>query len=69
MTQTLRIEGMMCGHCEAHMRKALAALPGVTVQRVSHTDGIAVIETAEPAAENLLRETVAAAGYQLIQLD
>ena len=63
MTQTIGITGMMCGHCEAHMRKALEALPGVTVQRVSHDDNCAVIETAEPVAEEVLRRTVTEAGY------
>lgn len=65
MTQTLTIEGMMCGHCEAHMRKALEAISGVTVQRISHSENCAVIEAAEPVSEALLRETVTGAGYTL----
>lgn len=65
MTQTLHIDGMMCGHCEAHMRRALEALPGVTVQRISHSDGIAVIETAAPVSETILQQTVSGAGYTL----
>ena len=43
MKRTLKIEGMMCGHCEMHTKKALEALDGVTEASVSHKTGIAVV--------------------------
>lgn len=62
MTQKIGITGMMCAHCEAHMKKALETL-GVTVQKVSHDENCAVIETAAPLAEDVLKDVVAKAGY------
>ena len=62
---TLEIKGMMCPHCEAHMRKALESMEGVTVLSVSHEAANAVIETAAPVAEEDFRKVVADAGYEL----
>ena len=62
---TLEIKGMMCPHCEAHMRKALEGMEGVTVLSVSHEAANAVIETAAPVAEEDFRKVVADAGYEL----
>ncbi len=62
---TLEIKGMMCPHCEAHMRKALEGMEGVTVLSVSHEAANAVIETAVPVAEEDFRKVVADAGYEL----
>lgn len=61
----LEIKGMMCPHCEAHVRKALEGMEGVTVQRVSHEDACAEIETAAPVAEETFRSVIADAGYEL----
>ena len=62
---TLMIEGMMCEHCEAHVRKALEKLEGVTVLRVSHDDGAAEIENASGLDEAAFRAAVEDAGYTL----
>ncbi len=43
MTKTMKIEGMMCGHCEAAVKKALEALDGVAGAEVSHEKGTAVV--------------------------
>lgn len=43
MTKTMKIEGMMCRHCEMHTKKALEALDGVISAEVSHTEGTAII--------------------------
>lgn len=64
MTQKLKITGMKCAHCADRMKKALEALAGVTVTRISAADSTAEIESAAPVDEALLRETVAGAGYQ-----
>ncbi len=64
---TLHIKGMMCHHCEAHVRTALAALPGVTVGEISHTHGTAFL--AECAAEEAaLKAAVKAAGYKVTKI-
>ena len=65
MTQTLSIQGMMCGHCEAHVKNALSTLDGVSVQSVSHADNQAVIESAQPVPEDILKKAIADAGYEL----
>ena len=60
---TMHIKGMMCGHCEAHVRQALEALPQVTVLSVSHESGTAILMG--QADETALRKAVTAAGYKV----
>ena len=43
MKKTMKIEGMMCGHCEAAVKKALEALDGVEMAEVSHESGTAIV--------------------------
>lgn len=62
---TLEIKGMMCPHCEAHMRKALESMEGITVLSVSHEAANAVVETAAPVPEEAFRKAVTDAGYEL----
>ena len=62
---TLEIKGMMCPHCEAHVRKALGQMEGVTVLSVSHEQANAVVETAQPVAAEAFRAVIADAGYEL----
>ena len=62
---TLEIKGMMCPHCEAHVRKALEAMEGVTVENVSHEAAKAEIRTASPVTEDVFRKVIADAGYEL----
>ena len=65
MSKTLEIKGMMCPHCEAHVRKALENMEGVTVISVSHETASAVVETASPVDEAAFRTVIADAGYEL----
>ena len=60
MTKTLNVEGMMCGHCEARVKKALEALDAVDEAVVSHTDGTAVVTLNAEVSDDLLKETVEA---------
>ena len=60
---TMKIEGMMCGHCTARVEKALAAVPGVTAVTVDLKAGTAQVEGTAPA--EALRQAVAAAGYEV----
>ena len=63
--KTLMIDGMMCEKCEAHVRKALGRMDGVTVLSVSHTDNTAVIEGESLPDEAALRAVIDDAGYEL----
>jgi Cu2+-exporting ATPase len=65
MKKTLNIEGMMCGHCEAHVKKALEALSGVSSAEVSHEAGTAVVELTENVADDILTSAVTEAGYSV----
>ena len=68
MEKTLKIEGMMCGHCEAHVKKALEALEGVSQANVSHEAGTAVITLTADISEDVLKQTVADQGYQVTEI-
>ena len=63
MKKTISIEGMMCGHCEATVKKALEALPEVTEAEVSHTAGTAVVTLSAPVDDAVLKRTVEAKDY------
>ena len=69
MAATLLIKGMMCPHCEAHVRKALGQMEGVTVVSVSHEAAKAVVETAAPVPEETFRAVIADAGYELVGIE
>ena len=63
MKKTIQIEGMMCAHCEATVKKALEALPEVTEAKVSHTAGTAVVTLSAPVDDAVLKSTVEAKDY------
>lgn len=63
MTKTMKIEGMMCGHCEARVKKALEALPEVTEAEVSHEAGTAVVTLNAEVADDVLKAAVEAQDY------
>ncbi len=66
MEKTLRIEGMMCPHCEATVRKALEAIAGVQEARPSHEAGTAVVILSEEVADETLKKVVEEQGYRVI---
>lgn len=66
MTKTLKIKGMMCGHCEAHVKGALEALDGVTEAQVSHESGTAVVTLSHEVADETLKAAVEAQGYTVV---
>ena len=68
MTKTLKIEGMMCGHCEMHTKKALEALDGVTKAEVSHKTGTAVVTLEKEVSDDALKQAVAEQGYEVIDI-
>ena len=65
MKKTLNVEGMMCGHCEARVKKALEAVPGVTEAAVSHETGTAVVTLSEDVADDVLKQAVEAQDYKV----
>lgn len=68
MEKTLKIEGMMCGHCEAHVKKALEALEGVAQANVSHESGTAVVTLTGEVSEDVLRQAVVEQGYTVTDI-
>ena len=69
MEKTLHIEGMMCSHCEAHVKKALEALDGVSTTVASHKEGTAVVTLTKPVADDVLRQAVEALDYKVLSID
>ena len=65
MTKTMKIEGMMCGHCEARVKKVLEALPEVDTAEVSHEAGTAVLTLNAEVSDEVLRKTVEDQDYQV----
>lgn len=66
MEKTLKVEGMMCGHCEAHVKSALEAIDGVTEAKVSHESGTAVVTLSKEVADDALKAAVKAEGYKVL---
>lgn len=58
MEKTISIEGMMCAHCEATVRKALEAVEGVTEALVSHEKNNAVVRLSEDVSDEVLKKAV-----------
>lgn len=65
MTKTMKIEGMMCGHCEARVKKALEALEQVESAEVSHEAGTAVVTLKEEVADDVLKKAVEDQDYEV----
>ncbi len=69
MKKTMKIEGMMCGHCEAHVKKALEALDGVESAIVSHEKGTAELSLTSDVPNDTLKSTVVEEGYKVISVE
>ena len=69
MTKTMKIEGMMCPHCEAHVKKALEALGGVTGAEVSHEKGTAIVSMTENVDNAAITAAVTDAGYTVLGIE
>ena len=68
MEKTMEIKGMMCGHCEATVKKALEALPQVEEAVVSHEKGTAVVKLNAEIADETLKKTVEDKDYQVVSV-
>ena len=69
MTKTMKIEGMMCGHCEARVKKVLEALPQVDAAEVSHEAGTAVLTLNADIDNEVLKKTVEDQDYKVIGIE
>ena len=69
MKKTLKVEGMMCSHCEARVKKALEAVPGVESATADHNNGTAVVTLSAPVADDALRAAVEAQDYKVLGVE
>ncbi|MDD6646671.1 MAG: heavy metal translocating P-type ATPase [Firmicutes bacterium] len=69
MKKTMKIEGMMCMHCEARVRKCLEAIPEVESAEVSHEKGTAVVELSDALADDVLKKTVEDQDYTVTSIE
>ena len=69
MEKTMKIEGMMCGHCEAHVTKALLAVEGVTEVKASHETNTAVVTMDREIPEEILKKVVEDCDYKYLGLE
>ena len=69
MKKTMKIEGMMCGHCEATVKKALEALDGVEEAVVSHEEGTAVVSMTNEVSDDVLTQTVEDKDYKVTGIE
>ena len=69
MEKTMYISGMMCGHCEARVKKALEAVDGVAEAKVSHEAGTAVVTLSKNVADDTLKKAVEAQDYPVTSIE
>ena len=69
VVRTMRIEGMMCGHCEAMVKRVLEAIDGVESAVPSHTEGTAIVTLSAPVDENQLRKAVEDEDYTVVAIE
>ncbi len=68
MTKTMKIEGMMCPHCEARVKKTLEAMAEVAEAQVSHQAGTAIVTLTAPVADEVLKKTIEDQGYPVLDI-
>ena len=69
MKKTMKINGMMCGHCEARVKKALEAVEGVQEAEVSHESGNAVVTLTSDVADEVLKKAVEDQDYEVVSVE
>lgn len=69
MTKTMKIKGMMCGHCEASVKGALEALEGVTAAEVSHEAGTAIVTMSAEVSDEVLTKAVTEKDYEVVSVE
>ena len=66
MEKIIKVEGMMCPHCEAHVKAALEAIEGVTAAVASHVDGTVTVTLSAPVDEAVLHAAITEKGYTVV---
>lgn len=69
MERTMKINGMMCGHCSGRVKKVLEALPEVDEAIVSHQNGTAIVKLNAEIADDVLKNTVEAQDYEVVSVE
>ena len=69
MERTMKIEGMMCGHCEARVKKTLEAIEGVAEAKVSHSDGTAIVTLNAAVSDDTLCKAVENQDYKVLRIE
>ena len=69
MSRTINIEGMMCEHCEATVKKAIESLDGVSEAQVSHEEGRAVVEMTSEVGDKELKKAVEDKDYKVLSIE
>ena len=69
MEKTMHIEGMMCCHCEARVKKTLEGIEGVTQAVVSHEQGTAIVTLSAPVENDVLKKAVEDQDYKVLSID
>ncbi|MCI7724367.1 MAG: cation transporter [Erysipelotrichaceae bacterium] len=69
MKKTMKIEGMMCSHCEASVKKALEAIDGVESAEVSHEAGTAIVTMSKEVSNDVLKSAVEAKDYNVTGIE
>ncbi len=67
-SKTIKIEGMMCGHCEARVKKALSELPEISEAIVSHEKGNAIIKLSSEISDDKIKKTIEEQGYTVVDI-
>ena len=62
----ITVNGMMCGHCEGHVKKALEAIEGIESVVASHAENLVTITTSKDVAEDVIKAAVVEAGYEYV---
>ncbi len=68
MEKTMKIQGMMCPHCQARVTKLLEAIPGVSSAQVNYMEGTAVLTMDAPVAHEVLTDAITKNGYTVTEI-
>ena len=69
MNKTIHIEGMMCGHCQAHVQKALSGIDGVSSAEVDLENKKAVVTLTKEISDDTFKSVIADAGYEVTGIE
>ena len=64
--RTLKVEGLMCGNCDRHVKEALEKVGGIAEATADHEKGEVVIKCSKPVSDDKIREAVEQAGYKFV---